>query len=773
MLAVLAIVLPAVALTAAVRRWVTQVPWSVSALMLGLVLVFLGSGLFSPTHVPVPVDEVVRGYPYKGIIGPVQPTNPLTNDTVKQLLPWMDEVRRQLGAGRLPLWNSYSFAGYPLLGNGQSAPFSPFFLVTLWVPLPKQLVAMSGLKLFAALLFMFVAARREGATTGGALAAAVVFGFSVFQTVYLYYPLTAVTALLPAAIVAVQRCFDRPGLGSAILTGAVGVAVLTGGHPESALHVVLAATLIVIIEVVARRAARGVGTAFVGAALGVGLSTLAWLPVAEQALYSARMHEIRGAGRDMTPTFPSSTAAALLHPDTFGHPARGDWHGFGNYSIVAPSYFGLVPLLVFVVAVVSSRNPRVWWFAAIALASFLVAMNWSALGRLINSLPLLSASANDRLRVVSVFFAALALGTGFSRALLQRWVLIGAGVPLVFLSALLGYRHVANTSIVAAYAPAAVLFILLVALFVRRSPGLVTRVAVVACCVELLILNVPFNALAELRYYKPTLPIMQRLHEMLRERPGRIVGFDWTLLPNASAHYQVEDIRGSDPMAPARYVEFFRLIEAADPYSDVKRVQDVNQPGLHFLNVRYLLTEPGQTVGAPWQLRYAGADGNLFENAAALLRFFAPEIAEPFDRARPLLDQLRGIADFRQRVIAANIQYPFPNRPGALQRLEVEQRSDTSFRIRTESKDPVFVASSMVATPGWRITLARQPVRMRMVNGAFLGFVAPAGRHEISVDYRPASVRIGAAVSAASAMLLVGMLNVRRRRAARACAQQS
>ena len=76
----------------------------------------------------------------------VDARNPLTNDTVKLFLPWMQVAREELSHGRAPLWNRYSFAGYPLLGNGESAPFSPLFLATLFVPLPKQIVAMAGLR---------------------------------------------------------------------------------------------------------------------------------------------------------------------------------------------------------------------------------------------------------------------------------------------------------------------------------------------------------------------------------------------------------------------------------------------------------------------------------------------------------------------------------------------------------------------------------------------------------------------------------------------------
>src|SRR5262249_51535736 len=142
----LGIALSSLLLVLALRRWLEPVPWRIALLLLALTLVFLHGAVFS-SKLPVPVDEVARGYPWRGVVGQVTPRNPLTNDTVKLFLPWMQVAREELAHFRAPLWNRYSFGGYPLLGNGESAPFSPLFLATLFVPLPKQIVAMAGLKI--------------------------------------------------------------------------------------------------------------------------------------------------------------------------------------------------------------------------------------------------------------------------------------------------------------------------------------------------------------------------------------------------------------------------------------------------------------------------------------------------------------------------------------------------------------------------------------------------------------------------------------------------
>src|SRR5690349_11075940 len=94
LLTVAGIVVPSVVVVFAVRRWFEAVTWRLAALLMAIVFVFIARGVFT-TGMPVPLDEVMRGYPYRGIFGVEKSKNYLTNDTVKQILPWMHVVREQ------------------------------------------------------------------------------------------------------------------------------------------------------------------------------------------------------------------------------------------------------------------------------------------------------------------------------------------------------------------------------------------------------------------------------------------------------------------------------------------------------------------------------------------------------------------------------------------------------------------------------------------------------------------------------------------------------
>jgi len=670
----LGIVLPSLLLVLAVRRWIAAVPWRVAALFVVLTLAFLGGAVFS-SKLPVPVDEVARGDPWRGLFGDVAVRNASTNDTVKLFLPWMQVAREELFHFRAPLWNRYSFSGYPLLGNGESAPFSPLFLATLFVPLPKQIVAMAGLKIFAALLFTYLFIREEGAGDAAAIFGAIVFAFSTVMTVFLYYSTASVIAFLPAAAFALVH---RPR--NVVFIALVIATLQANGHPESVLHIAIGCVVLLLIE--RRLFKRDFLFALAGVALGLALSAPAWVPVLEQIRISARLADLRSGitfGR-----IPYAAVWALVAPNGFGNPLRHNDSWFVNYATVATSYVGLLPLALFIVATFSRRTPwRDRLLAVAAIALFLIALDWTFLGHAMNAIPPFSFAANDKLRFVCVFFVAIVAARQVERV---RWSVAIAAIPI---AALLLYVFHARSAVMR---PIDLIGLAAIAVFV----ALPRPWAAVAVAVELFAMNVSFNALVSAKYFAPSLPIVDAIRAHEPNEPFRIVGHDWTLLPNASAQYGLEDIRGSDPMAFAGYEAFLRAFTVQETGTWVRRVVDVERPELDFLNVRFLLAEPNAAFGGKWRLLYRGKDGTLFENSQVQPRF----------------------------VGAANVEEVGPA------------------EYRMSATGPLEVVSSESAGPGWLLEIDGQRAALHTNRGAFLGWHVPSGNHRIRLVYRPLSYRL-------------------------------
>jgi hypothetical protein len=235
------------------------------------------------------------------------------------------------------------------------------------------------------------------------------------------------------------------------------------------------------------------------------------------------------------------------------------------------------------------------------------------------------------------------------------------------------------------------------AAFYLKSHESLAWIALIAVLIELFALNAPFNALVDGRYYRPRLPIVEALKSREPREPFRIAGLDWMFLPNEAALYGLEDVRGSDPMALAAYTSYLKRVAVDDPSIDVDRVVNVEDPALDFLNVRFLLAEPGASVGGRWRKIYAGADGELYENRAIRPRFSS------------------GGAE-----------------------VEILTSSPERIELQVEAPGVAEIISSQPFAPGWTVHRP-EAVPSRLFERAFLGFAIPKGRHILEARYRPLS----------------------------------
>src|SRR5204863_342522 len=89
---------------------------------------------------------------------------------------------------------------------------------------------------------------------------------------------------------------------------------------------------------------------------------------------------------------------------------------------------------------------------------------------------------------------------------------------------------------------------------------------------ELFVLNLPFNALVNTKYFSPPLPIVAAIRAHAPPEPFRVVGHDWVLLPNASTQYGLQDIRGSDPTAYASFDGYLQRFTMQEEGTWVRRV---------------------------------------------------------------------------------------------------------------------------------------------------------------------------------------------------------
>lgn len=293
-------------------------------------------------------------------------------DFTHHFLPFSLFQRQELLAGRLPLWNPYTYAGHPFLADVQAAVFYPLNNLLLLPTLPiagagarlyiLQIEAMLHIVLGGFFCYLLVRNLTANATAG--LLSGCTFAFSGYLTGYPPLQLAILRTaiwlplLLLIALFAVQSKSWRWWIGLGV---ALSIPVLAG-HPQTLLHIgyALAAWLLFLWLHLARRipppANRGEGAtvgsrlhgAYVpaGALLALlvmlGLSAVQLLPSLEFTQLSVRAnvsYDYVSGG------FPLRDSWQLLLPALF--------------TQFSPLYVGVIGLGLAVCALGVKREARV------------------------------------------------------------------------------------------------------------------------------------------------------------------------------------------------------------------------------------------------------------------------------------------------------------------------------------------------------------------------------------------------------------------------------
>jgi hypothetical protein len=364
-------------------------------------------------------------------VGPIRlPANNQLGDSINVIQPWLDWSRRQIRSGHLPLWNPYNGGGAPLLGNYQSAVFSPFSVPFYVLPFGVALVVAAFAKLFVAGIGTFAFLRRLGRSSGAALVGSVAFAFGGYQVFWLQWPHASVAVLLPVLMLCVEVFVTSTqsvaALRSAIALGLVTAAVLVAGHPETMFFVFAAVggygALRLLAERRERPAAKAIRAtvAVIAALAGFALAAVQLLPFLE---YWRRSNALT-LRTYQSPVFLQMHLFALnAFPRLLGSPIDS-YKGLLILTLTDGSYIGLIVLMLGGIGTISLWKDWSWsnaYFVLLASGWMLYAYNVLGFGRLLSRLPGFSVAHASRSDAVWVFSLAVlsAQGVDWLRARAQ------------------------------------------------------------------------------------------------------------------------------------------------------------------------------------------------------------------------------------------------------------------------------------------------------------------------------------------------------------------
>ena len=495
---------------------------------------------------------------------------PVLTDPVWQFVPWLEFARRELNAGRLPLWNPHQNGGVPFLGNAQSAIASPLFAPALLLGVERGWNLSLLLRILVAAVGMYLWLRDVERSRAAATLGALMFSISGPSIAWLEHPISMVIASIPILLLLARRLArEHSGAGFAGVAVATYL-VLAGGHPETAAMAVAVVAGATALEAHGWRPR--VRTAL-AACVGVLLAAPLLVPFAEYLSLSAAA---QGEDRAVFTLSVSALVRFIVPHATTGNPITEA----STVSIV-----GLCLALFGLGHIRRSRQVRYW--AGVAFLIVVVSYD--------NPVSRLLALHTPLYWTRSLILLPLALG-----------FLAATGLDSL--------RSLAKRRLG------------------ERSAMLAASALVVMAGAELLAAARGVHAVTPPEDVDPTTPLLRRL--TTESEPFRILPLHTFLPPDSATALGLDDVRGYDAITPRAWLrerEAMGRFTSTNIVTDVLEPRNLAPGGraLDLWNVKYLLLHPqlpytaerlNSEFGLDLEEIYLGSDGRLLRNRRVLPR---------------------------------------------------------------------------------------------------------------------------------------------------------
>ncbi len=562
-----------------------------------------------------------------------------------------------------PLWNPHCGLGQPLLGNMQSALFSPFRWPILASSSPFVWDLALLFRLLCAALLAFFLARALGLSRTAAFGAGLAFGLSGYLVLHVNMHHLSVEVLFPGLALSILWFLRKPTGPRGLLLALFTWASWVGGNPEATLFGGLLGAVFLLRRPGCPRAGRRrILQVFFWACCGTLLAAPYILPGVEHLLHGYHHH----TGATGTDHFRPWTFAGLLAP----------WYyRSGNSGVISfsPPWIGGGVFLLAVLGTLGREGKgRDFPAGTLALLAGLLLLKGFGLPGLqeIGRLPVLSMLLFHKYGLpAATLCLALLAGRGIQR--LQEGeisprtlFLSGLGLTLLFLA-----LHAWNLARAGGIEkevtldlarggwilllPGAVLPFLVLPFLKKKGPYPAGAAACFLLGLEL-VTAVPAQRPERKDPFLPPPFARVLLEEKNQGRVNRSVSFQGILCPNTSAALGLDDLRINDAVIVGRFGRFARACV------DGRMQGGILAPGLfpafqggvlripRFFQSRAFFRQAASEAGQTWRdaVTRSFALGNSVMDALGVNRLLVKEPAGragALARARPQRWKLLGV----------------------------------------------------------------------------------------------------------------------------------
>jgi hypothetical protein len=751
--------------------------------------------------VPVASDTLALWAPWSGL--PHEPVhNSLLADSSLLYLPWQVFTRQALASGEWPLWDPYSFAGFPFAANSQNQLYYPLSWLLWLLPLSGAIQLLALFNICLAGWGMYLLARTLSISRVGATMAGLAFcGSGMLQLAIEIPGVASVYGWLPWMLWATENALVRRSArwtaATALLCGLQTVA----GHLQWVLYSYFAVGAWVVWRAAVDGRAKeragwpGLGRGAVILLGGIAIAAVHLAPFIELVTLSSR-----SAARVSSHSWPVSYLLRFVLPEYFGtaRPGVGEPMVFNDLW-----YVGIGPLVLSAVAVAARPFRWIWFWVGMVVLALVVTYG---IGPFLYARWLPGLNSLLPMRIGYLFIAGLALLSGAGYDVWRQWCwtrprrsistlgLIGVALVVVLAAAAvwrtgsdaqLAAQQIAQVWRGALFA-IAFLGILGAMPWLRQRSRAIMTLAPVALVLTLgldLLTVVPdYNAFVEPSQVLVVPPAVQWLRTHPTERIMPVDSPAISFNPNTQTLVGLDSVDGYDSMHTQRYEEFWSRVDAsveagasANPYTSVfVRPQAYKSTQASLLGARYVVSARA-LPGDPGYTKVYSGEVSVYENPEAQPRAFLVGGQRTAAWAEVLgLLNASGF-DVRQTALLEREESPpewaSGGSVGSSGAVTITHYGLNSVEMVADISHPAWLVLADADYPGWKAEVDGREEKIYTAYGLVRAVPLAAGHHVVTFRYLPTWFVPTALLSGATLVVvcvaLLGGLPLRRVWAAR------
>lgn len=561
--------------------------------------VFIGQ-IYSPTNLYYAMP------PWNSLYNSVVSSGALISDPIDSYLPGMKIFKDSIMEGNLSFWTSSHSLGVSTVVENIGFLFSPNTLVYLIFPLEYASNIDLMLRVYISLVGMFLFLYKLNINVTAARLGAIIFAFSLPMIVWLNWPHIWVSCLAPWLFLSVQNIYESNRKWIPVSAFII-ACMIYGNMPAYAAYYLYAAgayfVYLVLKQAFVNKSFRFVISKFLefttAVALGIGM---AFAYILNFLNYMNGIGFIEQREGSFQPFSSLKYLIALFDPNYFRNLGIPTIH-FNEYS----SYFGVATLFIFFFAFIYSykkqyRKHLFWAISAIVIG---LVIYGSPLTKLFSYLPGIGTSLAIRLVGVMVFLVAVTSAYIFSYLIEdfnEKLTYVGIIVSFTFVGILLAtgmkfvdVLQVNSTLVISSGILLIAVFLLTLSAMRPQSRGKYIIILAIVVTGDIFRAGMFYNPAVEAKALSltPETEVTTFLSKNLNNQRFIALG-TWTIFPNSSTLYNINDLRGHSFLLRENRIKNFNMSIDSGSYVSETRTGFNKITNFNLLDaaaVKYIVSE--------------------------------------------------------------------------------------------------------------------------------------------------------------------------------------